>query len=94
MSTTTPIEFTSTTQAAIWITGFANPFDGKRLTIVNTSGKNTTLFHLHTGSSTANRIVSPTGANIAVTGDGAFELVYSDNINSGNGAWLVTSAQS
>lgn len=93
---------TVTGQLGDWsITGIANGFDGKILRIYNNTTFNMTLQNESATSIAANRIVTGTGANASIAGEGIITLIYSGNKQrwvidgssepiSGSGPWTKT----
>jgi Head domain of trimeric autotransporter adhesin len=70
---------------AFTITGIANGYDGKILTILNTSAQNMTIANLNAGSDPQNRINTLSGADIVTNGNGSVTLQYSIAHN----RWMV-----
>lgn len=71
--------------AAFAIRGIASGFDGKRLTIYNTTTQNMTINDEDAGSTAANRIRTLTGGARATTGEGSVDLIYDATLS----RWLV-----
>jgi trimeric autotransporter adhesin len=71
------------------ISGIANGFNGKVLTIYNNTAFTMTLNNLNTGSNVANRIITGTGSDLTVGQDGSITLIYSGSRN----RWIVYSNQ-
>lgn len=70
------------------ITGFASPSSGRLLVLYNTTAQNMTITNDAT-STAANRILTLTGANVALTGTSIATLVYS----SVSSRWILVSTQ-
>lgn len=69
------------------VTGFANGFSGKQLFIISPSGQTTTLKNQNTGSTAANRIITPGGLDMVMTPNTTAELIYDDI----TARWVVVS---
>jgi hypothetical protein len=64
--------------AAFTIHGFAGGFDGKLLTVYNSTAQNMTIANQSgTEGTAANRIITCTGADVATVGVGVTQFVYS-----------------
>lgn len=73
---------------AFGITGFAGGIDGQTIVVMNTTAQNMTIYNANAGSSTANRILCNTGADIVTTGAGAVTMTYS----AADSRWIVWAA--
>ena len=67
----------SSPTAVFTITGIANGFDGKIVTIYNSTSFNMTIANNSGSSSAANQIITLTGADISTAGAGSVTLQYS-----------------
>lgn len=70
------------------ITGFSGGSGCRKIRLVNVSANNLTLKHANAGSIAANRIRSPTGANIVLGPDDCAEIQY-DSVFTGD--WRIIS---
>jgi hypothetical protein len=79
--------FTATGPAAVFnITGFANPQDGRCLTLHNNSGQILTIKSENVGSTAANRIRTDNNADVTVNVNGTVEFKYIAYIS----RWVMT----
>lgn len=72
--------------AARNITGIAGSASGRRITLVNVGAQNIVIQNQNVGSTTTNRIITGTGADITLAGDDTLDLWY----DSTTGRWRVT----
>lgn len=75
------------------ITGIVAPGSGaplsRKIRVVNVGAAAFNLGHQNAGSAAANRIISPTGANVPLATDDAAELIYDDTTD----RWRITNVQ-
>ncbi|WP_442846313.1 hypothetical protein [Leeuwenhoekiella sp. H156] len=58
------------------LTGFANGYDGRIFYFYNAQGNNVTFFNLNPGSNPENQIITSSGANEGINGEGVAEFIY------------------
>ncbi len=75
--------------AAFTISGLAGGYDGKIVTLYNSTAQNMTIANASASSSAANRILTLTGANITTTGTGTVTLQY----DGASSTWIVIATQ-
>ena len=68
--------------------GIASGFDGKVLILANVSSATVTVSHQDAGATAADRIISPTGADVSLAANNTMILVY-DSVQS---RWLIVSS--
>jgi hypothetical protein len=74
--------------SAFTITGFTNGFDGRVLTLINTTSYTMTLKHQSTLSTATNRI-NTGGSDLVIAASGFVTLLYNNTLTK----WIVTSSQ-
>ncbi len=65
-----------TSDAARTVTGVGRGRDGRRLVVINVGGFNITIAHQNVGSAAANRVITGTAADVALTPDDYMVLYY------------------
>lgn len=73
------------------ISGMTGGVDGRVIKLVNTTSQNMTINNLSGSSASGNKIITNTGGDRTTTGEGAVELIYDENADSSNGAWIIIS---
>jgi len=58
------------------MTGFANGYDGRIFYLYNAQGNNVTFFNLNANSSPENQIITGSGSNEGINGEGVAEFIY------------------
>jgi len=74
---------------AFAIRGITAGVDGQRISVINLGTGVMTIAHQATAATAVNRIISLTGSDVASTGAGAGELVYSTS----QSRWILINAQ-
>ena len=86
----TNVKITAGPTGAFAICGITGGADGRLLILINTTGQNMTIAHQSGVDGTvANRIICPTGSDMATTGDGTAMLVY----DSTDSRWYLVSLE-
>lgn len=74
--------------AAFNLNGMLNGFDGRRVTIINTSGQAMTILNEDASSAAATRIRTPVGASYLINNQASLDLVYL-GVSGGFNRWFV-----
>ena len=72
------------------LTGFANGYDGRIFYLYNAQGNNVTFFNLNPGSSPENQIITGSGSNEGINGEGVAEFIYDGNLEK----WILINIRS
>jgi len=67
------------------VTGFTGGTDGRIIYYYNAQGNNVTFFNLNVGSAAKNQIITGSGSNEGISGEGVGEFIYDGTL----GKWIL-----